>query len=109
MDGSVGERHQLIEHRELELEFDAVDHGLQGGFDFVIPVVFETEQDHVHGNDGQIDPDQLYHDSACSAMIDRSEQFDGRIHIYARDDKFLEGKSRHLDPLHRIEGVDKPV
>ena len=106
MDRRIGEGHQLIEHGELQFELDTVDHRFQRRFDFVIIDVFKGEEDHVHANDDQINPDQLHHDAAGAPVIDWPQKLDGRVDVDARDDEFLDTEGGHLDPLHHIEHAD---
>lgn len=50
-DSRVGQGHELIEHRELKLQLDAVDHRLQCGFDLVDVRVLHCKQANVHPDD----------------------------------------------------------
>lgn len=103
-DALVGQGHELVEDGELELEFDAVHHRLQRRFDLVPVVVFHGEQDQVHGDDDQIDPDQLRHHLSRFPVVDRSQESDGRGDVDARDDELLHTERRHLQLLHHVEG-----
>lgn len=50
-DSRIGEGHELVEHREFELQLDAVDHRLQCGFDLVDVRVLHGKQANVHPDD----------------------------------------------------------
>lgn len=71
-DARVSEGHELVKDCELEFEFDAVDHRLQGRFDLVPVVVLHRKEDDVHGDDDQVDPDQVRHDLSGLPVVDGS-------------------------------------
>lgn len=50
-DGRIGEGHELIEHRELKLQLDTVDHRLQCGFDRVEVGVLHCKEANIHPDD----------------------------------------------------------
>ena len=95
-DSGVGEGHELVQDGELKLQLDAVDHRLQGGFDLVDIRVLHGKEANVHPDDDQIYPYELCHDFSCSTMIDRLEESDGRVHVNAGNDEFLERERSHL-------------
>lgn len=99
----VGERHQLVEHREFEFQLDAVHHGFQCRFDLVETGILHAEEDNVHGNDDRVDPYQLHHHLPCSAMIYRFEELYGRVNVHARYNEFLYAEGGHLQTLHLVE------
>ena len=107
VDGGVGEGHELVQDGELEFQLDAVDHRLQRRFDLVVPIVLERQQHDVHGDDGQVDPDQLHHHAARAAVVDGPQKLDGRVDVDAGDDELLDAEGRHLEALHDVEGVDE--
>ncbi len=51
IDSRVGESHELVKHRELEFQLDAVDHRLQCGFDLVDVRVLHGKQANIHSDD----------------------------------------------------------
>ena len=73
IDRGIGERHELVQHRKLKLQLDAVNHSLEGSFDLVIFAILHHQKNGIHTDDYQIDPDQLHHDFACPSMINRAE------------------------------------
>ena len=101
--GRIGKRHQLVEYGKFELQLDTINHGLERGFDFVIPSVFHDQQDDVHTDDDAVDPNQLHHYVSRSAMVDRLEQFESRPNVDTRNDELLDAKGRHLQPLDGVE------
>ena len=106
-DAGVGEGHELVEHGELEFELDAVDHRFQRRFDLVPVGVHHGQQDEVHGDDDQVDPDQLRHDFSRLAVVDGPQQLDGRVHVDGRDDELLHAESGHLKLLDDDEAMDE--
>ena len=101
----VGEGHELVQDGEFKLQLDAVNHRLQGGFDQVDVRVLHGKEANVHRNDDQIYPYELCHDLSCSTVIDRLEESDGRVHVNAGNDEFLQREGGHLQLLDPVESV----
>ena len=99
----VRQAHELVEHGELELQLDGVQHGLEGRFADVVVRVFEPHQDGVHGEADAVDDDELDHDRAGARVVDGPEQAD-RVHdVDGADGELLDAEHRQLDPLHDVE------
>ncbi len=105
----VGEGHELVEDGELELELDAVDHWLQRRLDLVAVVVLHGQQDEVHGDDDDVDPDQLRHHLPGLAVVDGSQQLDGGVDVDGGDGELLDAESGHLQLLEDVEGAGEGV
>ena len=105
-DGRVGESHELVQHSEFKLQFDAVDHRLQCSFDLVDVRVLHGKQAHIHPNYNQIYPYELCHHFSSPTMIDRLEESYGRVYVDTGDDEFLRTERGHLEFLHNVEYVN---
>lgn len=107
VDGRVSKRHELVQYGELELQFDAVKHGFRGGFDIIVLGILHGQEADIHGDDDEIDPDQQHHHLSRAAIVRGPQQFQGRVHIYAGDDKLLYAEGGHLQTFHRVERADE--
>ena len=103
----VRQRHKLVEYGEFQLQFDAVDHGLEGRFNLVIIGVLHDEQEYIHGDNDDVDPNELHQRLASPSMIYGPQKLNGGVHIDARYDKFLDAEACHLNPLHDVESMNK--
>lgn len=107
-DGRVRERHELVEHGELQFQLDAVHHRFQSRFNLVEAGILHPKEHDVHGNDDGINPYQLHHHLSRPAMINRPQQLDGRVDVDARYDKLLDAERSHLQPFDPVEGIQVP-
>ena len=100
---SFGEAHQLIENGEFELQFDGIDHRLDGCLRHVVVGEFQADQDDVHGYADAIDNQQLHHHLSRHAVVDAAEQANGGHNVYGGDGEFLQAEAHQLDAFHDVE------
>lgn len=98
------ECNQLSKHTKLELEFDAIDHWLQGGLQGVIPEVLYHQQCDIQANDHKIDGKQFVHDlsSPTAFLGHQPQQLDRLKNVNSRYDELLRTKPGQLQALHHI-------
>lgn len=98
------ERNQLSKYTKLQLEFDAIDHWLQGGLQGVVPEVLHHQQCDIQDNDHKIYGKQLIHDlSSPSAFLGHQpEQLDRLEDVDSRYDELLRTKPSQLQALYHV-------
>ena len=102
-ESGFGEAHELIEDGELKLQLDGVDHGFDRCFAHVIVGEFQANEDDVHADADAVDQEKLQHHFTRHAVVDGSQQPDGRHDIDCRDGEFLNAKAEKLDAFHDVE------
>ena len=99
----LDETDELVEHGELELQLEGVEHGLDGRLAHVFVRVFQADQNDVHADAEGVDKDQLPHHPAGHAVRERFQDPDRGPEVDGGDDEFLDAESGQLDPFHHVE------
>lgn len=101
-DAAADEDDKLAEDGELKLELDAVDDSLDHGLHDVLVFELDGQQGDVHGDDDEVDDDELVHDLALAFVRVESQHARGLPDIETRKDELLDAEAGHLDLLHDV-------
>lgn len=104
-----GEADELAEDGELELELDGVDDALDEGLEDVEGGALDAEQAEVHGDDDDVDGDELVHGALGVGLEGGAEDLARFDDVDAGQDDFLHEEAGHLDFLHYIIAADENV
>lgn len=106
------QRQQVVEHQGLDLELDAVDHGLVRRLDLKIVRVLGDHERHVEGDDNHKQRHELAVDGPDPRALDHVHELEALrrlVHVEPGDNRLLQRKGRDLDLFVDVEDAPRQL